>query len=55
MEIWSTYYCKTCGIVRESDAVPWCRHNDPEFKMPATRMVTMPLWHPLAAGRSREA
>lgn len=42
------YYCRTCGIVRDSDVAPWCRHNDPDRRMPATRMVPIPAFHPLA-------
>lgn len=41
------WYCRTCGMVRESETAPWCRHNDPERAIAAARMVPLPAWSPL--------
>lgn len=39
------FYCPKCGIVRDSDGAPWCRHND--IALPAARMVPIFKGHPL--------
>jgi hypothetical protein len=44
------WFCRTCGLVRDADERPWCRHNDPAFAMPAVRMEPIPSFHPLANG-----
>lgn len=50
------FYCRTCGLARKgTDVAPWCRHNDPERKMAATRMIVMPPYHPLACHEPGDA
>jgi hypothetical protein len=44
----SMFWCRSCGMVRESDVAPWCRHNDPALVIAARRMVPLPVYHPLA-------
>jgi hypothetical protein len=43
------WFCRACGIVRVATVAPWCRHNDPEFRIAASRMVSIPAGHPLRA------
>lgn len=44
------FYCSTCGLVRESDEAPFCRHGAPDS--PANQMGAMPPGHPFAGKTS---
>lgn len=46
----SRWYCRRCGIVRDTDGAvaPWCRHH--ALDLPASRMVPIKASHPLTSG-----
>jgi hypothetical protein len=46
------FYCQTCGLVREAEDAPWCRHTD--LRLPAARMVDLPNSHPLYGAHSHD-
>jgi hypothetical protein len=49
------FWCRSCGMVRDSDVAPWCRHNDGDRSLQAQRMEPLPSWHPLwSASRALE-
>jgi hypothetical protein len=46
------FWRERCGMVRDSDVAPFCRHGDP--MLVAARMVPIRPYHPWTPGRASD-